>query len=169
MLHDSHLPLKKWFLAVYLMCESKKGISALQLKRTLGVAYRTAWYLCHRIRAAMEEAYPMPLKGIVEIDETFVGGKVKGKGRGYKGNKAIVVGAVQRQGKVVLQVVQARDRETLHGFIEQYTKRTGLIHRRMGATTAVEMATPAKQSTTPSKNGYAVTCTPTRSKTSGAS
>ncbi len=122
MLHDSHLPLKKWFLAVYLMCESKKGISALQLKRTLGVAYRTAWYLCHRIRAAMEEAYPMPLKGIVEIDETFVGGKVKGKGRGYKGNKAIVVGAVQRQGKVVLQVVQARDRETLHGFIEQYTE-----------------------------------------------
>ena len=69
----------------------------------------------------MEDVYPMPLRGIIEVDETFVGGKVKGKGRGYKGNKAIVVGAVQRQGKIVLQVVQAWDRETLHGFIEQYS------------------------------------------------
>ena len=52
-MHDSHLPLRKWFIAIYLMCVSKKGISALQLQRTLGVAYRTAWYLCHRIRKAM--------------------------------------------------------------------------------------------------------------------
>lgn len=121
MLHDSHLPLKKWFLAVYLMTESKKGISALQLKRVLNVAYRTAWYLCHRIRAAMEDAYPMPLKGLIEIDETFVGGKVRGKGRGYKDNKATVVGAIQRQGKIVLKVIQARDRATLHDFIERIT------------------------------------------------
>ncbi len=121
MLHDSHLPLKKWFLAVYLMTESKKGISALQLKRTLHVAYRTAWYLTHRVRAAMEDAYPMPLKGTVEIDETFIGGKVRGKGRGFKDNKAAVVGAVQREGKIVLKVVQARDRKTLHQFIEETT------------------------------------------------
>src|SRR5690348_11764466 len=53
--HDSHLPLPKWFAAAYLMCESKKGISANQLKRTLKVSYKTAWYLCHRIRKAMEE------------------------------------------------------------------------------------------------------------------
>ncbi|MDE0098643.1 MAG: IS1595 family transposase [Truepera sp.] len=123
MLHDSHLPLKKWFLAVYLMTESKKGISALQLKRTLRVAYQTAWYLCHRIRAAMEDAYPMPIKGLIEIDETFVGGKVKGKGRGYKGNKAIVVGAVQRGDRIVLKVVQARDRTTLHQFINEVTSK----------------------------------------------
>ena len=121
MLHDTHLPLKKWLLAVYLMTESKKGISALQLKRTLNVAYRTAWYLCHRIRAAMEDAYPMPLRGVVEIDETFIGGKVRGKGRGYRENKAIVVGAVQRGGKIVLKVVQARNRETLHRFIAEAT------------------------------------------------
>ena len=121
MLHDTHLPLQKWFLATYLMIESKKGISALQLKRTLNVAYRTAWYLCHRIRAAMEDAYPVPLRGIVEIDETFIGGKVRGKGRGYSGNKSIVVGAVQREGKLVLKVIQARDRRTLHSFIEEVT------------------------------------------------
>ena len=121
MMRDSHLPLKRWFLAVYLMTESKKGISALQLKRTLQVAYRTAWYLSHRIRAAMYDAYPMPLKGKVEIDETVIGGKVRGKGRGYKKNKAVVVGAVERNGKIVLKVVDARDRDTLHGFINQVT------------------------------------------------
>ena len=103
------------------MTESKKGISALQFKRTLSVSYRTAWYLAHRVRAAMEDAYPMQLKGIVEIYETFVGGKVRSRGRGYKGNKEAVVGAVQRGGKVVLKVIQARDRKTLHQFIEEAT------------------------------------------------
>jgi transposase-like protein len=56
MLHDTHLPLNKWLIAVYMMCESKKGISANQLKRTLDVSYKTAWYLCHRIRTAMSQA-----------------------------------------------------------------------------------------------------------------
>src|SRR4030042_5099015 len=73
--HDSHLPLWKWFLAVYLMTESKKGISANQLKRSLAISYKTAWYLCHRIRKAMEEAKNKPqLDGTVEVDETYVGG-----------------------------------------------------------------------------------------------
>ena len=121
MLHDTHLPLKKWLMAVYLMIEAKKGVSALQLKRTLGVAYKTAWYLTHRIRAAMREAFPIPLRGIVEIDETYLGGKTQGMGRGYKGNKAVVVGAVERSGKIILEVVRGRDRESLHGFIEAFT------------------------------------------------
>ena len=73
--HDSHLPLWKWFLAIYMVGESKKGISAKQLQRTLRVSYKTAWYLGHRIRSAMEEDSPVPLKGIVEIDETWLGGK----------------------------------------------------------------------------------------------
>ena len=117
--HDSHLPLSKWFLAAYMMMEAKKGISAKQMERSLGVAYRTAWYLCHRIRAAIEEASPIKLKGIVEIDETFVGGEVRGKGHGYKGNKAIVVGAVERDGKIILKVVPDRTRKTLHAFAEE--------------------------------------------------
>lgn len=115
--HDTHLPLWKWFLAVYLIVEAKKGVSANQLKRTLGVTYKTAWYLSHRIRAAMKEVDAQLLKGIVEADETFVGGKTEGKGRGYTGNKAIVVEVIQRGGDICLQVVGARDRETLHGFI----------------------------------------------------
>jgi transposase-like protein len=117
--HDSHLPLWKWFMAVYLIIESKKGISANQLKRTLGVSYKTAWYLCHRIRAALNEVDAQLLKGIVEADETFVGGKVEGEGRGYKGNKTVVVGALQRDGNICLQVVRGRDRETIHGFIRE--------------------------------------------------
>jgi transposase-like protein len=117
--HDTHLPLWKWFLATYLIVESKKGISANQLKRTLDVSYKTAWYLCHRIRAALNEVDAQLLKGIVESDETFVGGKVEGEGRGYTGNKTIVVGALQRGGNIVLQVVRGRDRETLHGFIRE--------------------------------------------------
>src|SRR5579872_271426 len=61
--NDSHLALPKWFIAVFLMCEAKKGISANQIKRTLGVAHKTAWYLCHRIRAAMAEVNAAKLTG----------------------------------------------------------------------------------------------------------
>ena len=119
--HDSHLPLSKWFLAIYLMTESKKGISALQIKRTLDIAYQTAWYLCHRIRAAMRDANCELLKGIVEVDETYVGGKVRGMGRGYRGNKSIAIGAVQRGGKIRLQVIQNATKATLHQFIKDNT------------------------------------------------
>ena len=118
--HDSHLPLTKWILAIYLMVESKKGMSANQIKRTIAVSYKTAWYLCHRIRAAMADADAPKLAGTVEVDETYVGGKVRGKGRGYKANKAIVVGLVQRKGKIRLQVVPGNDKETLHAFIHSH-------------------------------------------------
>jgi transposase-like protein len=124
--HDSHLPLRKWFIAVLLICESKKGMSALQLKRTLGVAYKTAWYLCHRIREAVKDADSSLLSGICEIDETFVGGKAKNMhkdvrarkihGRGGAG-KAMVLGAIERGGKVRLDAAVNRDRETLKAFI----------------------------------------------------
>jgi len=119
--HDTHLPLWKWFLAVYLIVESKKGISANQLKRMIGVTYKTAWYLSYRIRAALNEVDAQLLKGIVEVDETFVGGRMEGQGRGYKGNKTVVVGAMQRNGNICLQVVRGTDRETLHGFIRENT------------------------------------------------
>lgn len=119
--HDSHLPLPKWFVAVYLMCESKKGISALQMKRTLGVAYKTAWYLCHRIRAAMGDGQSEPLSGVVEVDETWIGGKRQNVGHGYRGNKVIVAGAIQRDGDTRLQLISNADRKTLHGFIRSNT------------------------------------------------
>src|SRR5215469_4000689 len=89
--HDTHLPLTKWFLAIALITESKKGISANQLKRALRVNYRTAWYLAHRIRKAMTESNQPKLSGIVEADETYVGGKQRGKHRRLL-NKEVVMG-----------------------------------------------------------------------------
>ena len=123
-MHDSHLPLRKWFMAIYLMCESKKGVSALQLKRTLGLAYKTAWYLCHRIREAMgnDPLEGPSLVGIVEVDETLVGGKTRGKGRAYKGNKSWVAGAIQRDGGVRLEHIPDVKRHTLHDFIRRTVK-----------------------------------------------
>jgi transposase-like protein len=118
--HDSHLPLWKWFLTTYMMIESKKGVSANQIKRTIGVSYKTAWYLCHRIRKAMTEHNPELLDGTVEVDETYVGGKVKGKGARYTGNKTLVAGAVERDGDVRLQVIPNARRATLKAFIEEY-------------------------------------------------
>jgi len=118
--HDSHLPLPKWFVATLLICISKKGVSALQMKRTLDVHYKTAWYLCHRIRAAMHEANPKLLSGTVEADETWVGGKRKNVGSGYKGNKTIVAGVIERGGNVRLKVVGDTTRRTLHGFLNDH-------------------------------------------------
>jgi transposase-like protein len=117
--NDSHLPLWKWFLCVYLLCESKKGMSANQLKRVLGLSYKTAWYLCHRIRAAMKEVNPEPLDGIVEIDETFVGGKARGKNwKKYDKNKTPVIGIKQRGGE--LRFFKAEDVKS--GTLAKYIK-----------------------------------------------
>ena len=103
--HDSHLSLWKWFVATALLCESKKGMSACQIQRTIGVRYKTAWYLCHRIRAAMLEVAPEKLSGTVEIDETYVGGK-KRRWR-PRSDKAVVIGIRQRNGD--LRLIRAKD------------------------------------------------------------
>jgi transposase-like protein len=99
---DSHLPLSKWLAAIHLLCASKKSMSAHQLHRMLGVTYKTAWFMAHRIRYAMVElsAIGTKLGGIVEIDETYVGGKSKGQRQGFKDNKTPVVSLVQRGGDV---------------------------------------------------------------------
>ena len=119
--HDSHLPMQKWFLAVLLLCESRKGMSANQLKRMLGVSYKTAWYLCHRIRAAMAEQDRPMLDGIVEMDETYVGGKQKGfqdkPGHG-RSTKQIVIGIRQRGGE--LRFFHAKDAKS--GTLQQFIR-----------------------------------------------
>jgi transposase-like protein len=101
--HDSHLSLWKWFITVALLCEAKKGMSACQVQRTVGMSYKTAWYLCHRIRAAMVEADRPKLGGQIEMDETYVGGKgfgIQHRGRGTK--KRPVIGIRQRNGELRL-------------------------------------------------------------------
>lgn len=75
MFHRSHIPLSLWFMAINIIMDAKKGMSALQLQRHLGLgSYKTAWYMCHRIRKSMEMLNPTPMTGIVEIDETYIGG-----------------------------------------------------------------------------------------------
>lgn len=108
-LQDSKLPLRKWLVATFLITESKKGISANQLRRMVGSTYKTAWYLAHRIREAMYETNgKAPLTGTVEVDETFVGGKPRHRGRkpGVPAGKpkTMVLGAVARGGGVRLHV-----------------------------------------------------------------
>ncbi|MGB6473410.1 MAG: IS1595 family transposase [Candidatus Sulfotelmatobacter sp.] len=121
--NDSHLPLQKWFLAVLLLCEAKKGMSASQIKRTIWGqhkgSYKTAWYLCHRIRAAMKEVDRPMLDGTVEMDETYVGGKQTGKGVRYgKNQKAVVIGIRQRGGD--LRFFHAEDAKS--GTLAKYIK-----------------------------------------------
>ena len=116
-MHRSHLPLRKWFLAIYLMCESKKGMSANQLKRTLGLSYKTAWFLCHRIREAMgNDPFSGPtLVGVVEVDETMVGGKRRGEN--WPDNKHWIAGAIERGGRVRIERIPDVRKNTLHDFI----------------------------------------------------
>jgi transposase-like protein len=117
--NDSHLPLWKWFLCVYLLCESRKGMSANQIKRTLGISYKTAWYLCHRIRAAMKETDQQPLGGVVEMDETWVGGRHLHQGvKKGRENKEIVIGIKQRNGE--LRFFHAEDVKS--GTLAKYIK-----------------------------------------------
>jgi transposase-like protein len=102
MFADSHLPLTTWFMVTYLLTESRKGLSASQVYRMLGKkSYKTAWYLCHRIRATMVEAQRPKMDGTIEMDETYVGGKAHGYGQGWKGErhkKEVVIGIRQRSG-----------------------------------------------------------------------
>jgi hypothetical protein len=118
--NDSHLALQKWFLATLLLCEAKKGMSAMQIKRTLGVSYKTAWYLCHRIRFAMTEVHKM-LDGTIEVDETYVGGEGKGTGKGnYRQHKETVIGIIQRSGDLKFIHVKDSNSKAIREVMEQH-------------------------------------------------
>ena len=99
---DSKIPLNKWLLAIHLLCASKKGMSAHQLHRMLGVAYKSAWFMAHRIRYAMSQpSFKEKMKGVVEADETYVGGVQKGgRGRMVSKQKRPVLSVVKRGGEV---------------------------------------------------------------------
>ncbi|MDZ4687700.1 MAG: IS1595 family transposase [Planctomycetaceae bacterium] len=119
-LESSHLPIIKWLMAFHLICSSKKGFSAKQLQRELEIgSYRTAWFLLHRVRHAMTAGFEK-LDGVVEADETYVGGKPRYKGQSPRGRgtkKAPVMALVQRDGDVRCFPVQMVDSVTLHNEI----------------------------------------------------
>jgi len=111
---DSHIPLRYWLIVMYRMCSSKKSVSARQIEREFGLSHRAAWFMCHRIRWAMTEKNPPLLKGTLEADETYVGGKPRGhrNARTHKyptmserikaawASKTPVVGIIERGGRV---------------------------------------------------------------------
>jgi transposase-like protein len=139
----SHVPLHKWLLATHLMAASKKGMSAKQMERMLGVTYKTAWFLCHRIREAMDGALgDGPLGGpntVVEADETFVGGKQKNRAtRAVKPKKAVVA-LVEREGYVRSFHVANVNAKHVRGLIVTNVHRTShlmtdesMVYTRVG-------------------------------------
>jgi transposase-like protein len=123
---NTNIALRTWFQTILLMCQSKKGISALQIQRMLGLgSYRSAWYMCHRIRAAMESGEFTKLMGQVEVDETYVGGRYENRHRSERKRRAgsrtkvPVVAAIARKGKVVARVIEHADIPTLDGFVKE--------------------------------------------------
>ena len=123
--NDSHLPLQKWFLATFILTQSKKGVSACQIQRMLGIGgYKTAWYLCHRIRSAMVESQRGKLDGTVEMDETYIGGKthnVLGKSwrRGNAHTKEVVIGIRKRNGELRFFHAEDAKKGTLARYIRE--------------------------------------------------
>lgn len=130
---NTNKPLRDWFKVIHLMLTSKKGMSALQIFRYMGFgSYKTAWYMCHRVRMGLSEPQAQ-LGGIVEVDETFIGGKAHNRhyskrdkdddgnpthGGGTVGSgKTPVIGAVSRKGRLVARMIERCDTQTLEGFV----------------------------------------------------
>jgi len=133
---QSHVPVSKWLMALHLVASSKKGISAHQLHRNLGVTYRAAWFMAHRLRHAMAEEGSFMLSGVVEVDETYVGGKRRAGNRkdgrvmltGRPGpqdrTKTAVVALVERKGRAISFPVDRVDGRTLQTEIRARVRKS---------------------------------------------
>lgn len=141
----SHIPLSKWLLASFLLCSSKKGVSAHQLHRMLGITYKSAWFMAHRLREAMKErAWSGPLGGegkIVESDETFIGRKKGRKVRQGSAHKHAVVSLVERGGRVRSFHVERVNSNTVRNIlVQQVDRKSGLMTDE-----AIYYKTPGKE------------------------
>jgi transposase-like protein len=127
---DSRIPLRHWCFAFWRASTSKKGVSALEIHRQTGLSYKSALFMLHRIRFAMADSVQRPLRGDVEVDETYVGGKPRYKGISKQGrgtNKAPVLAAVQRNGKVMTQTVADVTGLTVRKFVRAAVDRRSRI------------------------------------------
>lgn len=134
-MEDSPIGLDKWLSAIWMIANCKNGVSSYEVHRALGITQKSAWFLLHRIRLAMQNGSFL-LSGEVEADETFIGGKARNmhkskrdkliQGRGAVG-KTIVVGALERGGRVKAQVVPDREEKTLHGVIRENVEHKSIL------------------------------------------
>jgi len=137
MYDNTKISLKKWFVAIYYVTEGKKGVSSYQLARFLNVSQKTAWFLLQRIRNCFHLEQDEQLEGIIEIDETFCGGRNKNRhwdkkvpqsqGRSFK-DKTPVFGMLQRKGRVIAKVVPDTKAKTLRPLINKYIKTGSTIY-----------------------------------------
>lgn len=125
----SHTPLQKWFYAMYLFTTTRHGVPAKELQRQLSVTYKTAWRMGHEIRKYMGKVDgDDPLGGHVEVDETWIGGRVRGKGRGPQPeNKTVVMGMVERGGEVMTRTIERTTRAQVWPHIFQNVERGSRI------------------------------------------
>ena len=131
---ESKLPLRKWYMAIYLLSNTSKGISSVQLAKHVGVTQKTAWFMDHRLRKAMRDNKGQ-LFGTVEVDETYVGGLAKAmhkdkrakQGTGGVG-KAVVMGMLERQGRVRAGCITGADGTTLHGQIRKHVETGSTVY-----------------------------------------
>jgi hypothetical protein len=125
---DSHLPISKWLMALFILCSSKKSISANQLSRMLNVSYKAAWFLNHRLRFAMTPGKPLAqmLKGTVEVDETFVGGK--GEHATKHQRKTPVVALVERGGAAHVRVVASVTQHNLGKVLHEVVDKSAVVN-----------------------------------------
>ncbi len=117
--HDSHLPLTKWFIAIALLADAKKSVSSNQLRRHLGVQYKTAWHLAHRIREAMKDGSKEQLKGTVEVDETYIGGRYDKRRKRGPHEKQAVMGLIEREGRVEARPIPTASKKILVGVVQE--------------------------------------------------
>jgi transposase-like protein len=129
---DSHIPMTKWLQAIYLLTSSKKGMSAHQLHRMLGITYKAAWFMAHRLRYAMSaDEFGVKLSGVVEVDETYVGGKMRfpkgAKSVAWRKEKTAVVALVERGGRVRAMPMERVTAETLGVVLNQHVDGASVI------------------------------------------
>ena len=125
----SRTPLRKWFFAMYLFANSRNGVAAKELQLHLGVTYKCAWRMAHKIRKYMADIdNEYPLDGYIEADETYIGGKSTGKRGRRAPNKTVVFGVVERDGDIMAKVVPDVKKRTLHPIIEENVKQGSTIH-----------------------------------------